>query len=159
MICNRHRLGYALAVCLALAALLIFSLSAGAAEKSRVVADDYAIDAQVDPGTHHLRASARIHLIATDDTNFASFELHNALRVIKVTDGNGKPLTAERVSQENSIRIALPETFRKGETRVLNIEYEGTLQNADDSPVQGVKRAYIGDDTSYLLYAGRWFPV
>ncbi len=31
--------------------------------------------------------------------------------------------------------------------------------SADDSPVPGLKLAYIGDDTSYLLYAGRWFPV
>ena len=23
----------------------------------------------------------------------------------------------------------------------------------------GLKLAYIGDDTSYLFYAGRWFPV
>jgi hypothetical protein len=159
MIFTRSRLGPAAAVCLAVAALFLFPSFGAAAEKTRIVADDYAIDAQVDPGTHHLRANARIHLIATDDTNFAAFELHNALRVIKVTDGNGKPLNAERISQENSIRIALPETFRKGESRVLNIEYEGSLQNADDSPVPGVKLAYIGDDESYLLYAGRWFPI
>ena len=25
--------------------------------------------------------------------------------------------------------------------------------------MQGLKLAYVGDDTSYLLYAGRWFPV
>ena len=41
----------------------------------------------------------------------------------------------------------------------LTFEYEGVLDSADDSPVQGLKLAYIGDDTSYLLYAGRWFPV
>ena len=33
------------------------------------------------------------------------------------------------------------------------------LDSADDSPVQGLKLASIGDDTTYLLYAGRWFPV
>ena len=33
------------------------------------------------------------------------------------------------------------------------------LDSADDSPVQGLKLASISDDTSYLLYAGRWFPV
>ena len=159
MIFTRCRRPLAQAVSLALGALLLFPALAAAADKSRIVADDYAIDAQIDPGTHHLRANVRIHLVALDDTNFAQFELHNALRVIKVTDQNGKPLSAERISQENAIRIALPETFRKGETRVLNIEYEGNLQNADDSPVPGLKLAYIGDDTTYLLYAGRWFPV
>jgi hypothetical protein len=29
----------------------------------------------------------------------------------------------------------------------------------DDSPVQGLKLAYVGPDTSYLLYSGLWFPV
>ncbi len=38
-------------------------------------------------------------------------------------------------------------------------EYEGAIQSADDSPVQGLKVAYIGDPITYLLYAGRWFPM
>src|SRR5205814_7004304 len=29
----------------------------------------------------------------------------------------------------------------------------------DDSPVPGLKLASVNDDTSYLLYAGDWFPV
>ena len=41
----------------------------------------------------------------------------------------------------------------------LTFEYEGQLENADNSPVPGLNLANIGDDTSYLLYAGRWFPV
>ena len=41
----------------------------------------------------------------------------------------------------------------------LTFEYEGQLESADNSPVPGLKLAYIGDDTSYLFYAGRWFPV
>ena len=41
----------------------------------------------------------------------------------------------------------------------LTFEYEGQLESADNSPVPGLSLAYIGDDTSYLLYAGRWFPL
>jgi hypothetical protein len=41
----------------------------------------------------------------------------------------------------------------------LTFDYDGTLDSADDSPVQGLKLASINDETSYLLYAGRWFPV
>ena len=41
----------------------------------------------------------------------------------------------------------------------LTFEYEGQIENPDNSPVPGLSLAYIGDDTSYLLYAGRWFPV
>src|SRR5205085_8886362 len=119
----------------------------------------YAIDADVNPGTHRLKASACVHFVATEDTNFAAFELNNALRPTKITDLNGKTLNAERISQENIIRVSLPALLPKGQSSVLTIEYEGTLQNADDSPVPGLKLAYIGDDTTYLLYAGRWFPL
>ena len=33
------------------------------------------------------------------------------------------------------------------------------LDSADDSPVPGLKLTAINDDTTYLLYAGYWFPV
>ena len=47
----------------------------------------------------------------------------------------------------------------KNTSTTFTFEYEGTLENADDSPVQGLKLAYVGPDTSYLLYSGLWFPV
>ena len=47
----------------------------------------------------------------------------------------------------------------KGSSTTLTFDYEGALANADDSPVEGLKLAYIGDDAIYLLYPGRWFPV
>ncbi len=30
---------------------------------------------------------------------------------------------------------------------------------SEESPVEGLKVASIGDPISYLLYAGRWFPM
>jgi aminopeptidase N len=47
----------------------------------------------------------------------------------------------------------------KNDAATLTFEYEGTIESADDSPVEGLKLASIGPDTTYLLYAGRWFPV
>ena len=47
----------------------------------------------------------------------------------------------------------------KGTSDTLIFEYEGAIQSADDSPVPGLKLAYIGDPITYLLYAGRWFPM
>src|SRR5215467_12430647 len=134
-------------------------LPALGAEKSRIQAKDYAIDAEIAPKTHHLSARVKVTFLATDDANFASFELHNALHVTKVLDANGKPLTAERVSQDNAVRVAFPTAIPKGATSTLTFEYEGALANADDSPVEGLKLAYVGEDISYLLYAGRWFPI
>ncbi len=57
------------------------------------------------------------------------------------------------------MRFALTSGLAKNTTTTFYFEYEGTLESADDSPVQGLKLAYVGPDTSYLLYSGLWFPV
>ena len=128
-------------------------------QRPRLKAEDYQIDAEILPKSHHLTARARVKFTTLDDINFASFELHNALHTTKVTDANGKILPAERVSQDNAVRVTFPTLIPKGTTTTLTFEYEGALANADDSPVEGLKLAYIGEDVTYLLYPGRWFPV
>ena len=128
-------------------------------QRPRIKVDDYQIDAEIMPKTHHLTARARVKFTALEDLNFASFELHNALHPTKVLDANGKTLTTERVSQDNAVRVTFPTALNKGTTTTLTFDYEGSLANADDSPVEGLKLAYIGDDVTYLLYPGRWFPV
>jgi aminopeptidase N len=121
--------------------------------------DDYQIDAELVPHTHTLSARAKVRFTALDDLNVAIFELHNGLKVNKVTDDAGKPASAERLSADSTVRVQLAKTLTKGTSTTLTFEYEGQLDSADDSPVQGVKMASVGEDTSYLLYAGRWFPV
>src|SRR6202023_1488080 len=91
--------------------------------------------------------------------NTAIFELHNGLRVTRVLHEKNQPLSAERVTQDSTVRVPLPAGLSKDASTTLTFEYDGTLENADNSPVPGLKLAYIGDDTSYLFYAGRWFPV
>ena len=129
------------------------------AEKPRVKAEEYTIDAEIVPKTHRLIARARVKFTALDDISFASFELHNGLHTTKILDGNGRPLTAERVTQDNAVRVTFPSALAKGTSSTLTFEYEGVLVGADDSPVEGLKLASIGEDATYLLYAGRWFPV
>lgn len=145
--------------CIFLALVVAPLLPALGAEKAHVKAESYVIDAEIVPKTHRLIARAQVKFVALDDVNFATFELHNALRVSKVLEANGKPLTAERISADNAIRVSFPATIAKGATSTLTFEYEGVLASADDSPVEGLKLAYIGEDITYLLYAGRWFPV
>ena len=129
------------------------------AEKPRVKAEDYTIDAEIIPKTHRLIARARVKFTALDDISFASFELHNGLHTTKILDSNGRPLTAERVTQDNAVRVTFPSALAKGTSSTLTFEYEGVLVGADDSPVEGLKLASIGEDATYLLYAGRWFPL
>jgi tetratricopeptide (TPR) repeat protein len=138
---------------------VLVTLPAQAAEKMRLRVTNYQIDAELAPHLHKISAKAKVDFTALEDLTYASFELHNGLRLTKVTDAAGKTLNAERITQDSTVRITLPQGLVKDASTSLTFEYEGQLDSADDSPVQGLKLAYIGDDTSYLLYAGRWFPV
>ena len=151
-------LGRAVAIYLSLI-LVLAALPARAADKTKFRVDDYQIDAELSPHSHKIVARAKVRFTALDDLNSVSFELHNGLRVNKVTDDSGRVLEAERISQDFTVRIQLPANLTKDQSSALTFEYDGDLSSADDSPVQGLKIASINDETSYLLYAGRWFPV
>jgi tetratricopeptide (TPR) repeat protein len=144
---------------LALFLLALVALPARAADRARLRVDDYQIEAELSPHLHQITARAKVKFTALQDLNVAIFELNNALRVTRVLDANNKPLNAERLTQDFTVRVPLTDGLTKGSSTTLTFEYEGTLENADDSPVPGLSLAYVGDDTSYLLYSGRWFPV
>jgi len=133
--------------------------SAFGADKARLRVDDYQIEADLNPHSHILKARVKVKFTALDDLSVATFELNNALRLTKVADSNNKPLSAERVTQDSTVRIPLTSGLAKEGSSTLTFEYEGTLNSADESPVPGLKLASVGDDTTYLLYASRWFPV
>jgi predicted negative regulator of RcsB-dependent stress response len=139
--------------------LVAWPSSSWAAEKARLRVDDYKIEAELTPHVHQISARVKVKFTALQDLSVATFELHNALRVTKVLDANNQPLAAERVTQDSTIRVPLPSGLAKDASTILTFEYEGQLETVDESPVPGLKLAYVGDDTSYLLYAGRWFPV
>src|SRR5437588_3817141 len=140
--------------------LLLQGLPAhGAAEKTRLRVDDYQVNVVLQPHLHQMTATAKVRFTALQELSVAVFELHNDLRVTKVTDEKNQQLSAERVTQDSTIRVPLPNGLSKDASMTLTFEYEGLLENADNSPVPGLSLAYIGDDTSYLFYAGRWFPV
>ncbi len=132
---------------------------ARAAEKTRMRVDDYQIDAELLPQNHKLSAHAVVKFTALEDVSVASFQLNNSLRITKLVDASNKPLNPERNTQDSSVRFALNGGLAKNASTTVTFDYEGTLETPDDSPVQGLKLAYIGPDTSYLLYSGLWFPV
>jgi hypothetical protein len=139
--------------------LAFVALPGWAAEKTHLRVDDYQIDAELTPHTHQITARARAKFTALADLNVAVFELHNGLKVTRITDDSGKLQSAERLSADSTVRVQLANMLTKDTSTALVFEYEGTLESADDSPVQGLKLAAIDDETSTLLYPGRWFPV
>ncbi|HEY6763274.1 MAG TPA: M1 family aminopeptidase [Candidatus Sulfotelmatobacter sp.] len=159
MLIQLRRAGSVYTNSLALLLLFTAALSWAAAEKPRMRVDDYQIQAELTPHLHRISAKATVKFTALQDLSVATFELNNGLRVNKVTDAKGQPLSAERVTQDFTVRVPLPAGLSKDASTSLTFEYEGELETPDDSPVPGLKLAHISDDTSYLLYAGRWFPV
>jgi len=144
---------------LTLSLVVLLASPSWAAEKARLRVDDYQIEAELNPHLHQITARAKVRFTALQDVPVAVFELNNDLRVTKVLDEKNQPLSAERVTQDSTVRVVLPVGLSKDASTTLTFEYEGILENADNSPVPGLKLAYIGDDTSFLFYAGRWFPV
>jgi tetratricopeptide (TPR) repeat protein len=149
----------ALTSSLALIGMLWLAIPSWGAEKTRLRVDDYQIEATLEPHLHSITARAKVKFTALQDISIAVFELNNDLRITKVVDEKNQPLSAERVTQDSTVRIPLTAGLAKDASTTLTFEYEGQLESGDNSPVPGLKLAYIGDDTSYLLYAGRWFPV
>ncbi|HSY92780.1 MAG TPA: M1 family aminopeptidase [Candidatus Binatus sp.] len=144
---------------LTLGLVALLALPSAAADKARLRVDDYQIEADLQPHLHQITARAKVKFTALQDMTVAVFELHNDLRVTKVLDEKGQSLSAERVTQDSTVRVPLPAGLSKDASTTLTFEYEGQLESGDNSPVPGLKLAYIGDDTSYLFYSGRWFPV
>jgi tetratricopeptide (TPR) repeat protein len=144
---------------LTLCLLVLLTQPSWAAEKARLRVDDYQIEATLEPHLHQITARAKVKFTAQQDLSVAVFELHNDLRVTKVLDEKNQPLSAERVTQDSTVRVPLPSGLAKDASTTLTFEYEGQLESADNSPVPGLSLASIGDDTSYLFYSGRWFPV
>src|SRR6266581_9327712 len=101
------------------------AIPAFAAEKIRFHADDYQIDAALNPHEHKIAARAKVKITALEDLNIATFQLHNDLRLTKVTDAAGKALTVDRAPQDSSVRVSLKGEIPKDQSTTLTFEYEG----------------------------------
>jgi Tfp pilus assembly protein PilF len=117
----------------------------------------YVIDAELDPATHHLIATAVVTFTPPANQDVATFGFHPALRISKITDESGKVLDGERTA-DGSIRVTPGAAFSAGQALRWTFAYDGIITGNEDGPVEGLKLAAIQEPISYLLYAGRWFP-
>ena len=127
-------------------------------QKPPLAITGYVIDAQVNPATHMLTAQAKVTFTANQASDAAVFELHGALQVTQVTDATGAALNGER-GNNASVRVTPQQALVAGQSYTWTFTYAGALTGADGGPVEGLKLASIADPISYLLYAGRWFPM
>jgi tetratricopeptide (TPR) repeat protein len=146
------------ACALLVAALLTAPLHAQRVERPALAISGYQIDAELDPSTHHLKATAVVSFTAPETLELASFGFHPALKVTKISDQSGKLLTGER-SADGTIRVTPAAPFVRGQVMHWTFEYEGTITGNEDGPIEGLKLAAIQEPITYLLYPARWFPM
>jgi aminopeptidase N len=127
--------------------------------RARIDVQTVALDAQINPTAQTLNATAKITFIPLDNTSTVTFELNNALNLTRVTDVEGRQITASRFGEDMSVRLSLPQPLPKGQPATLTFVYQGKLTGQEESPVFGIKFASITPDVAYLMYPARWFPV
>jgi hypothetical protein len=142
-------------------ALLALAAAVPAQERrARIRVENYTIDAEIQPATQALIATAEVRFVPLDNnTSSAAFELNNALTVSRVVDGKGAAINDTRNQQDSTVRLAFDQPLAKGQPATLKFTYEGRLSGSEDSPVYGIKFAAIHPDYAFLLYPARWFPV
>jgi aminopeptidase N len=140
--------------------LFALVLSAWAQEKRpRIDVQKYTIEADINPRTQSIVATAKIDFTPLESTPDAVFELNNALTVSKALDSQGKALDAVRNDKDFTVKVNFPSPLQKAQPCELSISYDGKLTGNEDSPVSGIKFAALHPDYGYLLYPARWFPV
>src|ERR1700758_2675850 len=102
--------------------LVLSALPLWGAEKARLRVDDYQIQATLQPHLHQISAKAKVKFTALQDLSVAIFELNNDLRITKVTDEKNQLLSAERVTQDSTVRVPLPSGLAKDTNTTLPFE-------------------------------------
>ncbi len=131
----------------------------GQSKHTRIEVQKYTIDADINPRTQSISATARIEFTPTEAGNDISFELNNALTVSKAVDGTGQTLTTSRDAQDFTVTAVSAAPLQKGQATNITLSYQGKLSGSEDSPISGIKFAALHPDFGYLLYPARWFPV
>ena len=136
-----------------------FTASAQDTNRPRIDVEHYTIQAEVDPATQTLRATAVVRFSALDEITTVTFELNNALQISKVLSGTGADLSPGRSQGDFTVRVNLPQALAKGKSETLSFQYQGKLSGNEESPIYGIKFAAIKPEFAYLMYPARWFPV
>jgi aminopeptidase N len=118
----------------------------------------YNINLELRPADHTLDATTQVTFTPMADLPSAIFDLHGALLVDKVSDSKGGALNGERGAGATLV-VTPPTPLVRGQPVTWTFHYSGKLESDAGGPVEGLKLAYVGEPISYLLYAGRWFPM
>ena len=153
-----HSAVFCAAALVAVLAPALRSAAQGAPPKATLNITAYNINVELRPAEHSLDATTQVTFTPLADLPTAIFDLHGALLVDKVTDAKGATLNGER--GPGATLVVTPSTaLAKGQPVTWTFHYSGKLETDAGGPVEGLKLAYVGEPITYLMYAGRWFPM
>jgi hypothetical protein len=128
--------------------------------RTAIDVQSYRIEARIDPANGTVASTADITFTAMDSpAQSATFELHNGLNLLKVSDEQGRTLQTSRSIEDFTTRVNFNDPLVKGQPTKVRFEYEGRLVGQEESPIYGLYFAKILADRAWLLYPPRWFPV
>ena len=129
------------------------------AQQGPIAIEHYVIEAELIPASHEIKGKAEVRFRARESVGSVTLELNQNLFPTNITDAAGNVLSSRRIGNGLQIEVTLDRAISKDQVGTIVIEYAGLLQDAEHSPVENVQLAYIGEEGSYLLYPGRWFPM
>jgi aminopeptidase N len=126
-----------------------------ASDRPAIDVDSYSVDITLEPESHRLIGKAEIRFKQLDRQTYAVFDLDRRLRVAFATIG-GTQARFRQFDVDSTIEIDLSNQQFASDP-VVNIEYAGILNPEEDrrDPVL----ARVSDDSAFLLYEGKWFPM
>src|SRR5215470_4366503 len=153
-----------IAACLLFVFLTLFgvarSLRAQVPPSFNFVAEHYDISATIDTGGQSISATAKVDFRPLQASSNLRVELHPNLEIREIKGSDGRPLTFQRDSENHLfVLVSLPSQVGAGSKVTLTFVYGGILANAENSPIPGLRAAFINKDGAYLLLPARWFPL
>ncbi len=133
------------------------------AQPPEPIISGYVIDAEIDPATHHLFATAVVSFRAPENADTATdapitFDLNPALQMTAISDENGKLLPVKQAA-DGEIRVTPSAPFQNDRLTRWTFAYAGTLNGSADSQISGQNLAAVQEPITYLLTTARWFPT
>jgi hypothetical protein len=129
------------------------------AQQDPITVEHYVIEAELLPASHEIKAKTAVRFRARESVGSVTLELNQNLYPTNIADAEGNVLSSRRIGNGLQVDVTLGRAISKDQVGTIIFEYEGPLADAEHSPVENVQLAYVGEEASYLLYPGRWFPL
>src|SRR3954471_2304177 len=110
---------------------------------TRIDVQKYTIDAEINPRTQAITATAKIDFTPAEAGTEIAFELNNGLTVSKAVDAHGQTLSTTRNAPDFTVTVVSAAPLQKGQPTQFTLSYEGKLSGSEDSPISGIKFAAL----------------